>query len=123
MEFSEKIRRLRIQQSKSQQSAADYAGITRRTYIAYECEGRYPQKREVYCRLAEFFGVDLNYLLSEDEGTAAEAGSDRAHADALVAELAGLLAGGELTEADREYVITSVKKICSDCRKGEGSGR
>lgn len=123
MEFSEKIRQLRIQQSKSQQSTADYAGITRRTYIAYECEGRYPQKREVYCRLAEFFGVDLNYLLSEDEKESEVIRTENVRADAVVAELAGLLAGGELTEADREYVITSVKKICSDCRKGEGSGR
>ena len=123
MEFSEKIRQLRIQQSKSQQSAADYAGITRRTYIAYECEGRYPQKREVYCRLAEFFGVDLNYLLSEDDKESEVIRTENVRADAVVAELAGLLAGGELTEADREYVITSVKKICSDCRKGEGSGR
>ena len=47
------------------------------------------------------FRCGPDYLLSEDEGTAAEAGSERAHADALVAELAGLLAGGELTEADR----------------------
>lgn len=120
MKFCEKIRQLRIQQNKSQQAAADYAGVTRRTYIAYECEGRYPQKREVYCRLAEFFGVDLNYLLSEDEGTAAETGSERAHADALVAELSGLLAGGELTENDRSAVMTALRKVCSECGEVDG---
>lgn len=120
MKFSEKIRQLRIQQNKSQKSAADYAGITRRTYIAYECEGRYPQKREVYCRLAEFFGTDLNYLLSEDEA-ADVMGEARIRADVLLAELSELLTGGELTEGDREEVITAVQKICSDCREGDGS--
>lgn len=120
MKFSEKIRQLRIQQSKSQKSAADYAGITRRTYIAYECEGRYPQKREVYCRLAEFFGVDLNYLLSDDEAPANAVGTERVRADVLLAELSELLTGGELTEGDREDVISAVQKICCDCREGDG---
>ena len=71
-------------------------------YISYETEGRYPRNREAYSRLAQFLGVETNYLLTEDEEFVSQAAEQygsrgRRQAEALVSELSGLFAGGELS--------------------------
>lgn len=122
MKFAEKLRNLRMQQSKTQKAAAEACGVSMRTYISYEQEGRYPRKREIYERLAAFFGVDKNYLLTEDEefisAAAEQYGSrGRRQAEALVAELSGLFAGGTLSESDRDAVMIALQKAYFDCKE------
>ena len=73
MKFAEKIRQLRQQQHRTQREAAEYCGISLRTYMAYEQNGRYPRRREIYDKLAAFYGVDKNYLMTEDEEFVSEA--------------------------------------------------
>ena len=65
MKFAEKIRQLRRQQHKTQKEAAEYCDISLRTYMSYEQNGRYPRYREIYDKLAAFFGVDKNYLMTQ----------------------------------------------------------
>ena len=60
MNFAEKLRQLRHQKGLSQEAVAKAIGVTRRTYISYELDGRYPKTRERYARLAEIFEVDTN---------------------------------------------------------------
>ena len=67
MKFAEKLKALRTQKGITQKECAEAIGTTERTYISYELDGRYPRKREVYQKLAELFGVETNYLLTEDE--------------------------------------------------------
>lgn len=115
MNFAEKIRLLRNQKGMSQEAVAKALGVTRRTYISYERDGRYPKDRERYVRLAEIFGVDKNYLYTEDERfigeAAAEFGSKGARqARVLVNELSGLFAGGELSDEDRDAVMQSLQE-------------
>ena len=122
MKFAEKIRTLRMQQKKTQREAAAYCGVSMRTYISYEQEGRYPRKREIYEKLSELFGVDKNYLLTEDEEFITEASEQygsrgRRQAEALVAELSGLFAGGELSESDRDAVMIALQKAYFDCKE------
>lgn len=62
---ADKLRWYRYQNSLLQREVAEYAGITRKTYIYYECgEHEYyaPDKLE---RIAELFGVDITALLDE----------------------------------------------------------
>ena len=120
MKFGEKVRKLRKEKKITQQEVADIIGVSRRTYISYEQDGRYPRKREIYTKLAEIFGVDTNYLLMEDEDVFLASERDgkngKAQADELVAELSGLFAGGELSEADRDAVMIALQKAYFDCK-------
>lgn len=121
MKFGEKLKSLRLQQGKSQQACADAAGVSRRMYISYETEGRYPRNREVYSRLARFLGVETNYLLTEDEEFVSQAAEQygsrgRRQAEALVSELSGLFAGGELSDNDKDAVMIALQKVYFDCK-------
>lgn len=122
MKFGEKLKKLRLEKNVSQDDAAKAAGISRRTYISYEQEGRYPRNRQVYTNLAELFGVNLNYLLTEDEefvSTAADQYGARGkrQAEQLVAELSGMFAGGELSDSDKDAVMIALQKTYFDCKK------
>ena len=121
MKFAEKIRILRTQQGKTQQAVADGIRVSLRTYVSYEQEGRYPRNREIYTRLADYFGVEKNYLMAEDEAFVTQASEQsgsrgKRQAEALVAELTGLFAGGELSENDRDAVMIALQKAYFDCK-------
>ena len=114
MKFGEKCRQLRAQSGLTQEEVAQRAGIGRRTYLDYECKGTYPKKREVYAKLAEIFGVDVNYLLTEDDRFVAEAaaryGAQGARqAQKLVDEVTGLFAGGQVARQDKDEMMRAIQ--------------
>ena len=122
MKFAEKIRTLRVQQNKTQREAAEYCGISLRTYVSYEQDGRYPRNRAIYDKLSAFFGVDKNYLMTEDETFITQAAeqygsSGKRQAEQLVAQLSGLFAGGELSDSDRDAVMIALQRAYFDCKK------
>ena len=113
MKFAEKLRTLRAQKKVSQKAAAEGGGVSLRAYTSYEQEGRHPRNRDVYRRLAEYFGVEVNYLLTEDEDFVIRAGEQyggqgRRQAEALVAEISGLFAGGTLAEEDQDEMMKAI---------------
>lgn len=115
MKFGEKIRALRAEKRVSQEEAARAAGISRRAYGSYEQDGVYPRNREIYARLAELFGCDVNYLLTEDEDFVARAGekygsAGRRQAEALVREATALFAGGELADEDKDEMLRAIQE-------------
>ena len=90
-------------------------GITRQTYSGYESGERYPKKKEMYQVLADFFEVDVTYLYTDKEmflDAAHEQYGSRgmAQAQELVSQLAGMFAGGELSDQDREAVMRSLER-------------
>ncbi len=122
MKFAEKIRTLRVQQNKTQREAAEYCGISLRTYVSYEQDGRYPRNRAIYDKLSAFFGVDKNYLMTEDESFITQAAeqygsSGKRQAEQLVVQLSGLFAGGELSDSDRDAVMIALQRAYFDCKK------
>ena len=115
MTFGEKLQALRREKKASQEETAAAAGISRRAYIGYEQEGRYPRKRETYRRLADFLGCDVNYLFTEDERFVSEAASrygarGRQQARQLVAEVSGLFAGGERADEDKDEMMRAIQE-------------
>ena len=84
--------------------------------ISYEKGESYPKKRSVYDDLAAIFGVDVNYLRTEDEefltvaaeryGTAGQKGALNALEQAKVA-----FAGGELSEENRVAFMLEIQKL------------
>ena len=113
MKFAEKLKTLREQKKVTQKAAAAGTGVTLRAYTGYERDGRYPRDRDIYRRLAEFFGCDINYLLTEDESFVILAEErygleGKQQAEALVAEITGLFAGGKLAEEDQDEMMKAI---------------
>jgi len=121
MKFGEKLRKLRTEKSITQGDVAAAIGVSRRTYVSYEQDGRYPRRREVYTKLAEILGCDVNYLLAEEEEFISSAGDQygsrgKRQAEELVSELSGMFAGGELSESDMDAVMIALQKAYFDCK-------
>lgn len=122
MKFGEKLKNLRKEKGLNQTVLANEIGVSLRTVISYETGKSYPQKREIYSKLANFFNVDNNYLLTEDEefiANAEEKYGNRAAKQAaeLVAEIGGLFAGGDLSEADKDAVMRSLQQAYWDAKE------
>ena len=115
MNFGEKLLQLRTTNHLTQEDVAKAIGITRRSYSDYENGTRYPRTRDKYEKLARFFNVDVNYLYTENEIFIEEAGDKygsrgRRQANVLVNELAGLFAGGELSDEDKTAVMMDIQR-------------
>ena len=122
MNFGEKLLQLRTTKHLTQSEVAKAIGITPRSYIDYERGTRYPRTRDKYETLAEFFDVDVNYLYTENERFIDEAGQrygyrGRKQANALVNELAGLFAGGELSDEDKTEVMMDIQRAYWFCKE------
>jgi transcriptional regulator with XRE-family HTH domain len=107
MKFKDKLQVMRANKRISQQELADAIGVSRATVSSYE-QGKFYPKREIYDKLADFFEVDINYFLTEDEGEVFLAAALEQHgkkglskAQALLKETAAMFAGGELSDKDK----------------------
>ena len=122
MKFGEKLKKLRTEKGLKQAEVAATVGVSRRTYISYEQEGRYPRKRDIYAKLADTLGCEVNYLMYEDEEFVTGVGEQygirgKRQAEELVAELSGMFAGGELSEKDMDAVMIALQKAYFDCKE------
>ena len=61
----EKLLFLREQLNVTQKAVADYIGLSRQAYAHYEFRDRYPDLKTL-CKLADFFGVSVDYLLGRE---------------------------------------------------------
>ena len=116
MLFAEKLKQLRGIARLTQEEVALKIGVSYRTYQNYESGRKYPRKAEAYGKLAELFGVTTDYLISQDDQYVIEAGEKggaKAMTDvkALIAEVSGLFAGGELTQEDKDKVMMALNEV------------
>ena len=114
MEFHERLLMLRRKKGVTQQEAADALGISRPTYGGYESGKRHPQRNAMYQKIADYFGISVDELLpAPKEPAAASAAKPSGHAviaHHLAGELAGLFAGGQLSDQDKEAVMRSLER-------------
>lgn len=66
MNFTAKIRGLRIEKGEKQEQVAAAIGLTVRQYQRYEAGEQNPNL-ENFCALADHFGVSLDYLAGRTE--------------------------------------------------------
>jgi len=116
MKFGEKLREQRNKAGLSQEELGKAVGITRRTLINYENGNSYPQDRNVYFKLAEYFNVNVNYFLTENEEfltLAAESYGKRGQEQAnhILEQASALFAGGELSETDQLAFLHSMQAL------------
>lgn len=115
MKFCEKVKKARNNANMTQDEFAKAIGVSLRTITNYETGERFPKKRQTYYKMAEVLKVDVNYLLTDDEEFLLEAearyGSKGAkQAKALVAEVSGLFAGGELADEDLDEMMKGIQE-------------
>lgn len=122
MKFGNKVKTLRIQKKMTQEEFAMAIGIPLRTICAYENGETYPRQRERYVKLSEFFGVETNYLLTEDEEFITVAGEKYGprgamQASELLEQASALFAGGELSEDDQLAFVHEIQHLYFDSKE------
>ena len=122
MTFGEKVRELRTSKGISQTELGKAVGVSLRTVRGWEAEGRYPKQRNLYTKLAETLGCEVDYLLTEKEAfitDSTERFGSRGAKDAkeLVADLTGLFAGGQMAEEDMDALMLAVQEAYVEAKK------
>ena len=122
MKFGEKLRELRKQKHLSQTELGAAIGVSLRTLRGWEVEGRYPKQRELYAKLAEVLECDVDYLLTEKEAFITDS-ADRfgyrgeRDAKAVVEDLTGLFAGGQMAEEDMDALMLAVQEAYVEAKR------
>ncbi len=116
MTFGEKFKIQREKLGLTQQQVADALGINRRMITRYENGISFPRTKEAYRKIAEFFEVDINYLLTEEEEFVVQASEQYGsrgmqEAQELIHSMSGLFAGGSLSEQDKDAVMKALQDI------------
>ncbi len=115
MTFGEKVKNERKRLGLNQDELAKKIGVTRRVISSYENDSSRPRGTERYKKLAEALGVNINYLLSEDEAFIADVEDNYGHRGAkqakeLLAEVTGLFAGGEMADEDMREMVDAIQE-------------
>lgn len=115
MTFGEKVKNERNRLGLNQDELAKKIGVTRRVISSYENDSFRPRGTERYKKLAEALGVNINYLLSEDEAFIADVEDNYGHRGAkqakeLLAEVTGLFAGGEMADEDMREMVDAIQE-------------
>ena len=122
MKFGEKLRELRKQKHLSQTELGAAVGVSLRTLRGWEVEGRYPKQRELYAKLAEVLECDVDYLLTEKEAFISDSADQFGYrgerdAKALVEDLTGLFAGGQMAEEDMDALMLAVQEAYVEAKR------
>lgn len=115
MTFGEKVKNERNRLGLNQDELAKKIGVTRRVISSYENDSSRPRGTERYKKLAEALGININYLLSEDEAFIADVEDNYGHRGAkqakeLLAEVTGLFAGGEMADEDMREMVDAIQE-------------
>lgn len=115
MTFGEKVKNERNRLGLNQDELAKKIGVTRRVISSYENDSSRPRGTERYKKLAEALGVNINYLLSEDEAFIADVEDNYGRRGAkqakeLLAEVTGLFAGGEMADEDMREMVDAIQE-------------
>ena len=116
MTFGEKFRAERKKRKLTQQQAADALNINRRMITRYENGISFPRTRDDCKKIADYFGVDVNYLMTDDDEFVVRASEEYGphgmkQAQELVQGISGLFAGGTLSEQDKDAVMKALQDI------------
>ena len=113
MKFAEKLKRARRAKGLSQGALAAKIGVSVRTVQNYELSGMHPKQRDIYYKLAEALGVDVNYLLTEGEelifSSYKKGGAESMRdVEELIGGVCGLFSGGSLPEEDLDAAMKAI---------------
>ncbi|MGF3225947.1 helix-turn-helix domain-containing protein [Facklamia sp. P12932] len=115
MSFGKKLKQLREEKGLTQTELAEVLGTSLKTISNYEVKGTRPRRMDMYEKIADYFQVDINYLLTEGSSFIISAGSQYGYqgardAEKLLSSMAGLFAGGELPEEDKDALFEAIQE-------------
>lgn len=131
MSFGNKIKELRKQAGLSQQELAQKLGVTQKSICNYENDTRFPKGQNVIKGLSDIFGVTVDYLLentdnkdvifSNEDDFISSAKQEfgykgKKEAENLLEKTATMLAGGDLSEEDKDAFFQSITEIYFDAK-------
>ena len=130
MEFSEKVRKARMELDLTQQQLAELVGVTSRSIASYETIGMRPRGNGAR-KLAKALKVSVDYLL-DDEIDDPEYGKEKApyieeayakygekaarEMDTLLEQNTALFAGGTLSEEAKDAFFQAVMRAYLACK-------
>jgi len=122
LKFGEKLKLQRKKNNLLQADVAKAIGVSTRTFQNYELGCSYPQDRSVYNKLADFFKLDVNYFLTENEHFLMEAAEKfgkrgREQAESVLAQASALFAGGDLSEEDKIAFVHEIQGLFLDSKQ------
>ncbi len=115
------LRLLRKKMKKTQQQLADFLGITQQGYACYENETRIPPT-DMTIKLADYFGVSVDYLLGREEKSPVNNGEDGAKALTIPEKYSGIrvaLNDGDknLTQDDIDDIVRFIEFTANKNKK------
>ena len=114
MTFAEKLKQVRIGCRLTQEQIAELIGVTRKTIILYEAGDRTPKQEKVYESLAKHFQTSVDFWKYDNKedfertATIAYGADGKQQAKKLLSDAAGLFAGGELPEEDKDALMRAL---------------
>lgn len=116
MTFGEKFKALREEKGLTQKDVAEALEINARMITRYENGISYPRTREAYRKIADYFEVAVDYLLTENDSFVMKASEQYGargmkQAQELIDGMSGLFAGGTLSEQDKDAVMKALQDI------------
>jgi transcriptional regulator with XRE-family HTH domain len=120
--FKERLKGKRKEAGLSQAELAARVGVTSRTIQNYELGNRKPQNMEIVQNLAEALNTTADYLLGNADrqilAAYARGGAKAARdVEALIGEISGLFAGGELDEDEKDAVMAALTRAYWDAKE------
>ena len=110
MTFADKLKKERAKLQMTQADFAKHIGVSHRSLQNYELGINHPRSRESYQKIADALGLDVNYLLTENEEFVMGIGSRGAKgAERVLADVNALFAGGEMAEEDLDVFMQAVQ--------------
>ncbi len=115
MTFADKLKKERTKLQMTQSDFARHIGISYRMLQNYELGKNHPRTREVYQKIANALGLDVNYLLTENEEFVLDIGSEYGSrgakgAERVLADVNALFAGGEMADEDLDVFMQAVQE-------------
>lgn len=104
MEFSEKLRKYRLEKNMTQEQLGASCGVTCRTIQTFESGKRYPQF-EVLKRISDALEVSPSELMGTKTP---DSGSDNISAMEHAQKLCALMAGGNVPDEDKDAILKMV---------------
>lgn len=122
MTFAEKIKNERTKLHMTQADFAKHIGVSYRMLQNYESGKNRPRTREVYQKIADALGLNVNYLLTENEefvlNIGAEYGSrGKKGAERVLADVNALFSGGEMADEDLDVFMQAVQQAYWEVKK------
>jgi transcriptional regulator with XRE-family HTH domain len=111
MLFGEKLRAMRKERGWTQDELAKKIGVSLRTITNYEKCKMYPNQTSIYHIIGDLFGVNIDYLLSNEDYLPHSDKANKRELQALLNEVDALFTDDELDESEKDRFMRTISDL------------